>query len=648
VTAVGPRRPLLLGAALGGIGVVGAAGVSMQLCFALGTVVWLLSLRHRMSLRWVFVIALLVRVPFLFADYHSNDVHRYLWEGRLVLAGLSPYEVAPHDDRAAHLRDATHARINHPEYATIYPPAAHGLFAACAATGLSPRGVRNTVLLLDLVVVILLLLWLRGTGRPPGHAALYAWCPLVVASAASGHYDAWMLVWLVAAGWAWDRGRAHAAAALLGVAILSKTVAVLMLPWLFLRRPKAGLVAVGVVALGYLPFWGDDVVSSLLAFGSDFAFNGSLFRLLEWFAPSSARGIAVGLLLFWTGAVALAQPRFAPAAALTLAGLLVVSPTVHFWYLTWVVVMLPAIGPRRWTWPLLAWTAAAVFSSESYRANYAGEPFVEHFWLTTVEYAIPALLAAWLLWRGWPRKPSLEPCPSAATPPPGSYAVVIPCRGEAANLRSLVPAWCATDAQRIVLADTPTGDGTEALADGERVVYAPVVRRGYGAAVQAGFLAAGGVDFLVVCDADHARGPDQIDALLGPLSDARVGLVSAARFNTASLTAPQRAGNALASLLIALGWGQRFHDLGPFRALRRAAWPAGALTDPGFGWNVEMNVRALELGLRVVEVPLPGSEREHGRNQISGTIRGVVRTGYGILRRLFTLREQSCRLPSSS
>jgi len=255
----------------------------------------------------------------------------------------------------------------------------------------------------------------------------------------------------------------------------------------------------------------------------------------------------------------------------------------------------------------------------------------------------PLLCAAWLAARHWPRRepPRVPRAPSAPRP---AFDVVVPCRGEYDNLRTLVPRWLAAGAERVVLADTPTGDGTGSL-QGPRVEYIAVEIPGYGAAAQAGLRAARS-EVVVICDADHGRGPDQIDALLAPFEDGAVGLVTGARTGGEGMSAPQRFGNALATLLIGLGWGRRFCDLGPFRALRRSAWPAGALRDPGFGWNVEMNVRALELGIGVVEVALPGSEREHGENRISRTVTGVVRTGYHILRQLYVLRERSCARPS--
>ncbi len=634
-------------------------------------------------------LAVLIRIPFVLWDSYTNDLDRYLWEGRIQIAGENPFATPPDSPELDYLR-TDDIDVGHPHLTTIYPPAAQGIFVCAVSLGLKHTGMRNLVVLLDVVVVLVLCAWLRATDRPPGWAILYALCPIAITASGTGHIDPLMLLFLAATGWAVETGRVLRAGAFLAVAVLAKTVAVLAVPWLLLRRPRAGLVLLPVLVLGYLPYVSGDLFGTLVRFGEEFAFNGSLFRGFEFLLsdPGHARLAIAAVFAVWVGLVTLTQPRFADACALLFAGLLFLSPTVHFWYLTWFLVMLPVVGRRAWAIPLIVWAATVVFSFQTYRAHYAGAPFREVFLLTWVEYLPPLLCAAWLGWRGWPRRqpPRVATVrgPAAGSTETGSTAksgtetdgtrkggagapaqvaevfdVIVPCRGEFENLKALVPRWLDAGARRVILADTPTGDGTDTLA-GSRVAYVPVEQRGYGAAAQAG-LAASDAPFAVICDADHGRGPDQIGALMAPffegpaqtreLGASRIGLVTAARVGTAGLTVPQRFGNALATILIGLGWGRRFCDLGPFRALRRASWPDGALTDPGFGWNVEMNVRALELGLDVVEVALSGSEREHGKNRISSTVTGVIRTGYHILRQLYVLRERSnksCARPSSS
>jgi hypothetical protein len=589
--------------------------------------------------------ALLVRCVFLFWGFVSDDVYRYVWEGEIQWEGLNPYAVAPADSPPA-LQRPDHEQINHADLPTIYPPLAQYFFAAMVKIGLEERGMRNAVLVLDMALCVLLLEWLRRSGRPLLWSAFYLLHPVAILSVATGHIEPLMLLGLVGCAWAREERRDRLAALFLALAILSKVVAVLALPWFLLRRPRETLlVTLPVVALAYVPFLDADVTGTLVRFGSDFAFNASIYRVAEWMVAGHGRAVVDVLLVGWIGFVTVTQPRLPSALVMLFAGLLLLSPTVHSWYLGWFLVLLPAVGPRPWTWPLFAWSVSVLLVGRTYVSYYFFEgEFREYFGITILEYLVPLAASVFVFARYRPRgRPVTAPGSGAS----GSFGVVIPCRGERRNLAEALPRWLDTPVEMIIVADTPTGDGTGELCRMDlRVRYLPVHERGYGAAVQAGLeKLRDEVEFAVVCDADHPTGPRQVEALLAPFADPDVGLVSGDRGKTAHLTPAQKSGNALACALIALGWGRRFRDLGPFRALRFTHWPRGMLRDKGFGWNVEMSVRALELGMECVEVDLPAAERPHGENQITGTFRGVVGAGWGILSKLYALREESCGPP---
>lgn len=211
--------------------------------------------------------------------------------------------------------------------------------------------------------------------------------------------------------------------------------------------------------------------------------------------------------------------------------------------------------------------------------------------------------------------------------------VVIPARDEALALPAVLPrlpAWLA----EVVVADNGSRDETAAVAArlGARVVAEP--RRGYGAACLAGIAALSpGVDTVLFMDADAADDPADIPALLAPLAAGEAALVVGSRVAQAApgaLTPQQRFGNALACALMRRIWGGRFTDLGPFRAIRRDALARLAMADSTWGWTVEMQVRALRLGLPVAEVPVRYRPRI-GVSKISGTVMGSARAGAKIL-----------------
>lgn len=213
-------------------------------------------------------------------------------------------------------------------------------------------------------------------------------------------------------------------------------------------------------------------------------------------------------------------------------------------------------------------------------------------------------------------------------------AVVIPALDEEESL-PLVLADLPPEL-RVVVVDNGSTDGTARVARerGAEVVSAP--RRGYGTAVQAGMnhLRADPPDVLVILDGDHADDPASIPLLVEPIASGRADLVLSDRSRTAepgALTPVQRFGNALATRLIARSTGHRYADMGPLRAIRWDALLRLGMVDPTWGWNVEMQVKAIRARLRVLEVEVPYRVRARGRSKVSGSLRGAARAGVRIL-----------------
>ncbi len=182
----------------------------------------------------------------------------------------------------------------------------------------------------------------------------------------------------------------------------------------------------------------------------------------------------------------------------------------------------------------------------------------------------------------------------------------------------------------VVVVDNGSTDGTAEIAaeSGARIVSEP--SRGYGAACLAGIAAAGGADAIVFVDGDASVELADTHRLLAPLF-AGADLVIGARLEAprAAMSFPQRFGNRLATALIRLLWRVPVSDLGPFRAIRRSALRALDMRDRTYGWTVEMQVKAIQRGLRTVEVPVRLRTRI-GQSKISGTVRGVIGAAIGI------------------
>lgn len=225
-------------------------------------------------------------------------------------------------------------------------------------------------------------------------------------------------------------------------------------------------------------------------------------------------------------------------------------------------------------------------------------------------------------------------------------AVLLPALNEATSLplvlQDLRPYERAQSVHRVLVVDNGSSDGTPDIARqmGVEVITEP--RRGYGSACLAGleYLRDDPPQILVILDADHSDDVRDLPKLLEPILSGQADMVLGERTTLAdpgALLPNQRVGNALATRLIHLHTGHRYRDMGPFRALRWEALEALQMEDAAFGWNVEMQMKAIQRGLRVQEVPVRYRKRV-GHSKISGTVKGTLKAGAHILRATWRYR----------
>ncbi len=224
-------------------------------------------------------------------------------------------------------------------------------------------------------------------------------------------------------------------------------------------------------------------------------------------------------------------------------------------------------------------------------------------------------------------------------------ALVIPALDEEHAIGPLLDAVDRSLVRDVIVGDNGSRDATAAVARAREAQVVTVAERGYGAAC-AGALTvlAADIEIVVFMDADGSDDPSEIPRLLAPILEDRVDLVIGSRplgtIEPGALTPQQRFGNWLATRLIARIYGHRYSDLGPFRAIRRELLDRIGMRDRRYGWTVEMQVRALQLGARVAEVPVT-YRRRVGKSKISGTVKGVLMAGYWILKTIFKYRNVS-------
>jgi glycosyltransferase involved in cell wall biosynthesis len=225
----------------------------------------------------------------------------------------------------------------------------------------------------------------------------------------------------------------------------------------------------------------------------------------------------------------------------------------------------------------------------------------------------------------------LRDVPAAAA---ARVAVAIAALDEEASIAGVVAGIPRTLASRIIVADGGSRDATAARAQaaGAQVIDAG---KGYGRACWRATKAAHGADIMVFMDGDGADDPASLAALIAPICAGRYDFVIGSRARGArapgSIAWHQLAAGTLA------GWGMRalygvcYTDMCAFRAIRRQSLLDLGMREMGYGWNIEMQMRAARAGLRILEIPVPYHCRTGGSSKVAGSLRGSLRAGLRIL-----------------
>jgi glycosyltransferase involved in cell wall biosynthesis len=214
-------------------------------------------------------------------------------------------------------------------------------------------------------------------------------------------------------------------------------------------------------------------------------------------------------------------------------------------------------------------------------------------------------------------------------------ALIIPALNEERSIGRALEEIPAGVYSQILVVDNGSTDQTAAIARAHGATVLREPRRGYGSACLRGLRSLDpSTDVVVFMDADCSDVPREAAALIQPILDDRADLVIGSRTVGAgepgSLAPHQRFGNRLATALIRLFYHHRYTDLGPFRAIRASSLRAVAMRDPGYGWTIEMQIKALKKGLRVAEAPV-SYRRRIGQSKISGNLRASLAAGAKIL-----------------
>ena len=332
----------------------------------------------------------------------DDDIHRYVWDGRLQRLGFNPYLVVPNDPAFSGLHTSETRTLNHPDVPTPYPAGAELFFRAVTAIHESTFALKVAFVFCDFAIVLVLLDILHCSRQGMHWVLAYAWHPLLATEVAgSGHIDIVGALLLTVSFAALIRRWRTVAAVTFALAIAVKLLPIVLLPLYWKRvRIRDGILAAIVVGLLYVPFLtrGWLPIGSLGTYVQSFRFNDPVFATLERVAAPQLL-TTLALLIGFLIAIRLRSRSMvlsAGAFAWPMAGSLLCAPVVYPWYLLCILPFLRSLS----TLPIIIWTVSIIPTYVVWYLRALGHPWSLPGWVALLEYgSVAAAGAIVLLWR---------------------------------------------------------------------------------------------------------------------------------------------------------------------------------------------------------------------------------------------------------
>jgi len=329
----------------------------------------------------------------------SDDIYRYMWDGKLQLNGINPYLYIPNDPQLSGLHsDLLPAKVNFPEMKTIYFPLSQWIFyLGYLLSGESVWGYKLLLFIAELVTVFSLYLLLKQSGIQVKYLLYYVLCPLpIIHFAVDAHLDGFGLPLLLLSIYFYLKERKILASVLLGLSFSIKPVGLVFIPILFLKEKglvnklKVSVIPLIAFFVQFLPYiFNTNPFEAFIIYTKNWIFNGFVFDTLNLFFHNNqkTRLICGILLILFLIPLYLSKKSFYDKIYYSALFMMIFSPVVHPWYIAWIVILIPL--SQKWS----GITYAALSSLTSFTVlNYQLNGVWKEYWTVLLIEYLPVLI----------------------------------------------------------------------------------------------------------------------------------------------------------------------------------------------------------------------------------------------------------------
>lgn len=346
------------------------------------------------------IIGLLLRLSFINLEtVGSEDIYRYIWDGKVQANSINPYLYSANDSALVHLHsEILPSKMNFAHMKTIYFPLSQWIFyigykLSCE----NVWGYKLLLFLAELLTIVFLYLLIKKRSMDPKYILFYVLAPLpIIHFSLDGHVDGFGLPLFVISILLYFADKKILSAVFLGLSLSIKPVGLVLIPILFLNEKKLidkikfAVIPFIVFALQFLPYiFNSNPFEAFLTYTKHWMFNGFIFNIVNSLIHNNQTsrmicGIMLALVLsFFYFRKREIDLKIYFAVLL----LMIFSPVVHPWYIAWLGVLVPLT--QKWSGiffvALSSLTTVTVMNYQLYGV------WIDYWWVLLIEY-LPVII----------------------------------------------------------------------------------------------------------------------------------------------------------------------------------------------------------------------------------------------------------------